>query len=57
MKILITGNAGMIGMAVEQVLRDAGHEIVGFDVKNGQDILNQQQVQDYIQGRTYGDVS
>jgi UDP-glucose 4-epimerase len=50
MKILVTGNAGMIGVAVEKVLRDNGYEIVGFDIKNGQDILNQQQVRDYIQG-------
>lgn len=40
----------MIGVAVENVLRDDGHEIVGFDIKNGQDILNHQQVRDYIQG-------
>ena len=50
MKILVTGNAGMIGQVVEKVLRDAGHEVIGFDIKNGQDILNQQQVQEYSQG-------
>lgn len=50
MKILVTGNAGTIGVAVEEILRDGGHEIIGFDIKNGQDILNQQQIQDYIQG-------
>ena len=50
MKILITGNAGMIGVAVEKILRNDGHEIIGFDIKNGQDILNQQQIRDYIQG-------
>lgn len=50
MKILVTGNSGMIGVAVEKVLRDDGYEIVGFDIKNGQDILDQQQVRDYIQG-------
>jgi UDP-glucose 4-epimerase len=50
MKILVTGNAGMIGQVVEQVLRDDGHEVIGFDIKTGQDILNQQQVQEYSQG-------
>lgn len=50
MKILVTGNAGMIGVAVETVLREAAHEIIGFDLKNGQNILNQQQVRDYVQG-------
>jgi UDP-glucose 4-epimerase len=50
MKIMVTGNTGMIGETVEEVLHNSGHEVIGFDIKNGQDILNQQQVHKYIQG-------
>jgi nucleoside-diphosphate-sugar epimerase len=50
MKILVTGNTGMIGVAVEKRLREAGYETIGFDIQNGQDILNPQHIRDSIQG-------
>lgn len=38
MRILVTGNQGKIGRAVETALRDAGHEVVGFDIAAGNDV-------------------
>ncbi len=32
MKILVTGNEGMIGSVVEKVLRADGYEVIGFDI-------------------------
>lgn len=50
MKVLVTGSEGMIGSVVRQVLQDAGHEVIGFDIVNGQDILKPEQVQNAIHG-------
>lgn len=41
MKILLTGNNGYIGKVVEKELRTSGHKVVGFDLSNGFDVLNQ----------------
>ncbi len=38
MKILLTGNCGLIGQAVEKRLVAEGHQVVGFDLQAGQDI-------------------
>jgi UDP-glucose 4-epimerase len=40
MRILVTGNKGFIGLKVEQRLIDAGHDVVGYDIVDGYDILN-----------------
>lgn len=40
MKILVTGNQGMIGAVIEKRLVGAGHAVVGFDLKAGNDIRN-----------------
>jgi len=37
-RVLVTGNKGLIGRFVESVLGDAGHEVVGFDLRGGDDI-------------------
>jgi nucleoside-diphosphate-sugar epimerase len=37
-RVLLTGNRGKIGRVVEASLRDAGHEVVGFDVAAGDDL-------------------
>ena len=50
MKILVTGSAGMIGQVVCQDLQNDGHEVVGFDIARGQDILNPQQIQVTMNG-------
>ncbi len=38
MRILVTGNSGLVGRAVEKQLTAEGDEVVGFDLANGQDI-------------------
>ncbi|WP_432862978.1 NAD-dependent epimerase/dehydratase family protein [Microbispora rosea] len=38
MKIVVTGAAGFIGSGVTALLRDAGHEVRGFDLRGGEDV-------------------
>jgi len=40
MKILITGHAGNIGRGIYATLMDAGHEVIGYDILEGDDILD-----------------
>lgn len=40
MKILLTGNRGLIGQVIEKQLRADGHEVVGYDLIEGNDIRN-----------------
>ena len=40
MKVFLTGNRGRIGSVVERQLREDGHEVVGFDIATGGDILD-----------------
>ena len=44
MKILITGNLGFVGSETEKLLRKSGHKIVGYDLMNGKDIRDTQQL-------------
>lgn len=41
MKVLLTGNKGRIGSRVQMLLQDANHEIIEFDIADGFDIRNQ----------------
>ena len=40
MKIFLTGNQGRVGSVIEADLLHDGHEVVGYDRLNGQDILD-----------------
>ncbi|MEE8041643.1 MAG: NAD(P)-dependent oxidoreductase, partial [Pseudomonadales bacterium] len=40
MKVLVTGHRGRIGHVVEEVLVDAGHDVRGYDIEDGDDILD-----------------
>lgn len=40
MKILITGNQGFIGSNLQQYLLEKQYDVLGIDIKSGQDILN-----------------
>ncbi|MBE9034893.1 NAD-dependent epimerase/dehydratase family protein [aff. Roholtiella sp. LEGE 12411] len=43
-KILVTGNEGMIGSVVEKVLSADGCEVIGFDInKSGVEVLHRVQ--------------
>ena len=48
MKVLITGNLGFVGHATQKLLEESGHQVVGFDVMNGRDIRDGEQVQNCI---------
>lgn len=50
MKILVTGNEGMIGSVVEKVLCADGDEVVGFDIVSGHNILNPNQIRSALVG-------
>ena len=38
-KCLVTGHKGYIGSEVFKALKDMGHEVIGIDLKDGNDIL------------------
>ncbi|HTZ92525.1 MAG TPA: NAD(P)-dependent oxidoreductase [Streptosporangiaceae bacterium] len=40
MRILVTGHRGNVGVVVAGHLADLGHEITGFDIADGQDVLD-----------------
>jgi nucleoside-diphosphate-sugar epimerase len=50
MKVLLTGNRGRIGPATEQALVAAGHEVRGFDLANGCDVLDAASVSEAAAG-------
>jgi nucleoside-diphosphate-sugar epimerase len=50
MKVLVTGNQGMIGSVIEATLKTEGFEVIGFDLANGDDIRNLDSVRDAASG-------
>ena len=50
MRVLVTGSAGFIGSHVVEALQAAGHEVVGFDLVDGADIRNAQDVRGALRG-------
>lgn len=50
MKILVTGGRGFIGSALVRGLEAKGYEVSSFDITDGQDILNYDQVEKAIEG-------
>ncbi|WP_405151238.1 NAD-dependent epimerase/dehydratase family protein [Sphaerisporangium sp. NBC_01403] len=38
MRILVTGSAGFIGSHVVEALEEAGHDVTGVDLRNGEDV-------------------
>ncbi|MEH2314492.1 MAG: NAD-dependent epimerase/dehydratase family protein [Nostoc sp.] len=47
---IVTGNEGMIGSVVEKVLRADGCEVIGFDIANGHNILNPNEIGSALKG-------
>ena len=39
MRVLVTGSQGLIGSAVTEELENAHHTALGFDLRDGQDVL------------------
>ncbi|MEH2449302.1 MAG: NAD(P)-dependent oxidoreductase [Nostoc sp.] len=50
MKVLVTGNEGMIGSVVEKILCADGCEVIGFDIANGHNILNRNEIGSALKG-------
>lgn len=48
MKVLVTGNVGFVGKYLCKLLQDEGHEVYGFDIKNGGDIRDYEAVRTTI---------
>jgi nucleoside-diphosphate-sugar epimerase len=44
LRILLTGNRGFIARKVEKRLKNLGHMVIGFDIQDGFDLLNREQV-------------
>ncbi|MEO8392140.1 MAG: NAD(P)-dependent oxidoreductase [Chloroflexota bacterium] len=40
MRVLVTGSEGLVGSEVQAVLTANGHEVLGYDLRHGQDILD-----------------
>lgn len=40
MRVFVTGNRGRIGSVIQQQLETAGHEVVGFDIADGDNICD-----------------
>lgn len=40
MRVFMTGSEGMVGSEVQTILAANGHTVIGYDLRNGQDILD-----------------
>ena len=40
MRVMVTGHRGKIGSAVHKVIEEVGHEVTGFDLADGDDMLD-----------------
>jgi UDP-glucose 4-epimerase len=50
MRVLVTGNEGLIGRFVTSLLQEQGDEVVGFDRVNGYDILDRHALRSAAEG-------
>jgi UDP-glucose 4-epimerase len=48
MKILITGNKGFVGSETQRLLEAENHEVIGFDLMDGHDIRDFNQLNDIV---------
>lgn len=48
MRILETGNTGFIGRKLQERLVGLGHEVIGYDITEGQDLLDINKLEEYI---------
>lgn len=48
MKILITGNKGFVGSHTEKALREKGYQVMGYDLLDGYDIRDYEQLRSYV---------
>lgn len=50
MKCLVTGSSGFIGRHLVSYLRELGHEVVEYDLKDGLDVCNEAKLMEYALG-------
>ncbi len=50
MNILVTGSSGFLGQNLVIFLEKRGHDVIGFDILEGQDIMNEKQFEDALNG-------
>ncbi len=50
MRIFLTGCKGRIGSVVERIFTEAGHEVVGYDIADGHDIMDPAAVHKAMEG-------
>lgn len=48
MKILITGNRGFVGSATQELLEERDHDVIGYDIMDGQDIRDLEQLRSFV---------
>lgn len=48
MKILVTGNKGFVGSETQKLLEKEGHEVIGYDLMDGFDIRDVEQLKEVI---------
>ena len=48
MKVLLTGSKGFIGKQLSITLLEEGYEVIGYDIEDGQDILNLKNLEETI---------
>lgn len=48
MKIMVTGHLGLVGTETCKQLKERGHEIVGYDIMEGNDIRNYSDLFDFV---------
>ena len=51
MNVLISGNLGFVGNETQKLLEKEGHKIIGFDLMNGFDIRNKNQIVEEIRAK------
>lgn len=50
MRVLVTGNRGFVGTETCKLLKEHGHEVVGYDLMDGMDIRDREQLEGAIAG-------
>jgi UDP-glucose 4-epimerase len=48
MKILVTGDKGFVGSETVKLLKDAKHEVIGYDIMDGYDIRDPRQLDEVV---------
>lgn len=50
MRIFLTGSKGFIGQAIDEALQIAGYQVEGYDIKDGDDVLDAKSVAERMNG-------